>query len=129
MSSAREKFNELKARTGKIADAELDEFWETLAPMTLDGMIGEWKGGEFDTGHRMNWQLEKARWFGKTFKSVNDVQPLVCLDVDGNKFSNVEMGRARPACGWKSSAARSPRRWSTTANPFTTTSRRSTTTR
>lgn len=93
MSSAREKFNELKARTGKIADAELDEFWETLAPMTLDGMIGEWKGGEFDTGHRMNGQLEKARWFGKTFKSVNDVQPLVCLDVDGNKFSNVEMGK------------------------------------
>lgn len=56
-------------------------------------MIGEWKGGEFVTGHRMNGQLEKSRWFGKTFNSATDVQPLVCLDADGNKFSNVEMGK------------------------------------
>jgi hypothetical protein len=37
--------------------------------------------------------LEKAGWYGKTFKSVRDVQPLVCLDADGNKFSNVELGK------------------------------------
>jgi hypothetical protein len=30
-------------------------------------MLGESKGGEFVTGHQMNEQLEKARWFGKTF--------------------------------------------------------------
>ena len=41
----------------------------------------------------MNGQLEKAGWFGKTFKSAADVQPLVCLDADGNKFSNVAMGK------------------------------------
>jgi hypothetical protein len=90
---ARKKFTELKERTGRIPDVELDDFWATLEPATIDDMIGEWKGGEFVTGHRMNSQLEKSRWFGKTFNSATDVQPLVCLDADGNKFSNVEMGK------------------------------------
>lgn len=93
MDLARKKFTEFKERSGDIADSELDEFWAELSPATLDGMLGEWKGGEFQTGHKMNGQLEKAGWYGKTFKPVSDVQPLVCLDADGNKFSNVEMGK------------------------------------
>jgi Domain of unknown function (DUF4334)/GXWXG protein len=93
MSLARKKFTAFKERSGHIADAELDDFWATLRPATVDDMIGEWKGGEFLTGHKMNGQLEQAGWFGKTFKSASDVQPLVCVDADGNKFSNVAMGR------------------------------------
>lgn len=93
MDLARKKFTEFKERSGDIADSELDEFWAELAPATIDEMLGEWKGGEFQTGHKMNGQLDKAGWYGKTFKSVRDVQPLVCLDADGNKFSNVEMGK------------------------------------
>jgi GXWXG protein/Domain of unknown function (DUF4334) len=45
------------------------------------------------TGHRMNGLLAKAKWFGKTFTSATDVQPLVCLGDDGNKFSNVKLGK------------------------------------
>ena len=90
---ALKKFTEFKERTGSIDDAELDDFWASLPPATVDGMLGEWKGGEFVTGHRMNGQLEKSRWFGKTFNSSDDVQPLVCLDDDGNRFSNVKMGK------------------------------------
>jgi len=93
MSLARKKFTEFKERGGDIADAELDDFWATLEPATIDGMLGEWKGGEFVTGHKMNGKLEKLGWFGKTFKSAADVQPLVCLDGDGNKFSNVPAGK------------------------------------
>jgi hypothetical protein len=93
MSHPRARFTDFKRRSDAIADIELDQFWATLAPATIDAMIGEWKGGEFVTGHKMNGQLEKAGWFGKTFKSAADVQPLVCLDADGNKFSNVAMGK------------------------------------
>jgi len=53
MSLARKKFNEFKERTDAIPDQELDDFWAELEPATTDGMIGEWKGGEFLTGHRM----------------------------------------------------------------------------
>jgi hypothetical protein len=90
---AQKKFTAFKERSGDIADAELDEFWSELPPTTIEDLIGEWKGGEFQTGHKMNGQLEKARWFGKTFTSASEVQPLVCLDDDGNKFSNVAMGK------------------------------------
>jgi len=93
MSLARKQFTEFKERSEHTADAELDNFWATLPPATIDDMIGEWKGGEFLTGHKMNGRLEKAGWFGKSFKSASDVQPLVCIDSDGNKFSNVAMGK------------------------------------
>lgn len=93
MDLARKKFTEFKQRSGDIPDTELDEFWAELQPATIEGMIGEWKGGEFRTGHKLCGQLEKAGWFGKTFNSASDVQPLVCVDADGNKFSNVEMGK------------------------------------
>ncbi|QUR69341.1 DUF4334 domain-containing protein [Mycobacterium spongiae] len=93
MSLARAKFVEFKEHDGPIPDAQLDDFWATLSPATIDDMIGQWRGGEFRTGHRMNGALEKAGWFGKTFTSATDVQPLVCLDAQGNKFSNVAMGK------------------------------------
>ena len=63
MDPTRKKFTELKERSGDIPDAELDEFWTDLRPATIDGTIGEWKGGEFRTGHKMNGQLERAGWF------------------------------------------------------------------
>lgn len=91
MSDAREMFDGFRQRS-QIPDAELDQFWDRLAPANTDFMLGEWAGGEFVTGHKMNGLLEKARWFGKTFKSAMDVQPLVCLDENGEKFSNVKLG-------------------------------------
>jgi len=63
---ARKKFTEHKERAGRlvtgssrvfIPDAELDGFWTTLEPASIDFMIGEWIGGEFDTGHRENGTL------------------------------------------------------------------------
>ncbi len=93
MTAARKKFTGFTERGERIPDTELDEFWASLEPASIDHMIGDWKGGEFVTGHKMNGKLEKAGWFGKTFASAADVQPLVCLDADGNKFSNVEMGK------------------------------------
>ena len=93
MSLARKTFTQLKEHVGEIADADLDEFWASLRPATIEQMMGEWKGGEFCTGHKMNGQLEKAGWFGKTFNSASDVQPLICLDAEGNKFSNKAMGK------------------------------------
>jgi Domain of unknown function (DUF4334)/GXWXG protein len=90
MSLARKTFTELTARTDVIPDAALDAFWTTLEPASIDFMIGEWRGGEFHTGHRSNGFMKKLNWFGKTFVSASDAKPLVCLDADGNKFSNTE---------------------------------------
>lgn len=89
-SSARKTFEAFKERDGQLPDVELDAFWETLSPATIEFMIGEWKGGEFATGHRANGMLDRLNWFGKTFNSATNAQPLICLDADGKKFSNVE---------------------------------------
>jgi hypothetical protein len=93
MTEARETFTELKERTGQIPDAELDEFWATLEPTAVADLIGEWKGGAFDNGHPVVAGLAKANWFGKTMKSATEVLPIVCLDEDGNKFSNVKLAK------------------------------------
>jgi hypothetical protein len=58
--------------------------------VTIDFMVGEWKGGEFHTGHRANGFMARLNWFGKTFHSATDAKPLVCLDADGHKYSNTE---------------------------------------
>jgi Domain of unknown function (DUF4334)/GXWXG protein len=90
MSDAHQTFTAFTERTEQIPDAELDAFWATLTPATIDFMIGEWKGGEFQTGHRANGFMERLNWFGKTFHSATDAKPLVCLDDNGEKFSNTE---------------------------------------
>ncbi|NED61131.1 DUF4334 domain-containing protein, partial [Streptomyces sp. SID10244] len=40
-----------------------------------------------------NGLLDKAGWFGKTFTSRSDVQPLMCRDENGDLFSNTELGK------------------------------------
>jgi hypothetical protein len=90
---ARKVFTELRDRTGQIPDTELDDYWATLEPATIDFMIGEWKGGEFVTGHRINGLLAKANWFGKTITSPTDVLPIVCIDDNGEKSNNVKLAK------------------------------------
>jgi hypothetical protein len=85
---ARKRFIEFTDRTTQIPDDELDDFWESLSPVGIDFMIGEWKGGEFHTGHPANGAMAKGNWFGKTFVAPDDAKPLICLDAEGNKFSN-----------------------------------------
>jgi hypothetical protein len=88
--AARNQFIAFTERTDQLDDAELDEFWSTLIPITIEEMIGEWKGGEFFTGHRANGFMAKGNWYGKTFVSADDAKPLICLDENGEKFSNTE---------------------------------------
>ena len=57
-------------------------------------MIGEWKGGDFDTGH-LDPRRPGKRRTGSARCSVRRPtrKPLICLDDDGNKFSNTELGK------------------------------------
>jgi hypothetical protein len=93
MTKARNAFDELTARDGRLPDAELDAFWATLPTASIDELIGEWKGGAFDTGHAVSRLLAKANWFGKTMTSATDVLPIVCLDEHGEKFNNEKLSK------------------------------------
>src|SRR5690606_19252522 len=74
-----QRLEELRARTDRIDPRELDALWEHLAPARIDDLVGyRWKGFSFDTGHRTHTLLGRSRWYGKTFVSASEVQPLVC---------------------------------------------------
>lgn len=73
--------------------AELDEIWAALPTVTIDELLGQWRGGELPSGHPMDGQLEQVRWHGKWFNSRYDVAPMVCRDEDGNLYSNKEIGK------------------------------------
>ncbi|KXP14295.1 DUF4334 domain-containing protein [Tsukamurella pseudospumae] len=72
---------------------ELAALFAQLEPVSIDFLFGDWRGGELLSGHPMDGALGKARWYGKSFRSAVDVQPLVCLDENGVKFSNVALGK------------------------------------
>ncbi|MCG8965598.1 DUF4334 domain-containing protein [Streptomyces sp. CL12-4] len=90
---ARTRFQALRETKGTVEAAELDAVWAGLDTVRPEEILGEWKGGEFDTGHPLNGMLEQAGWYGKTFTSVHDVKPLVCRDAEGRLYSNRELGQ------------------------------------
>jgi uncharacterized protein DUF4334/GXWXG protein len=92
-STARARFFELRRHDGRVSATELDEIWAGLETVRPEEILGEWKGGEFDTGHPLNGKLDKARWYGKTFVSRTDAKPLICLDDAGERYSNTALGK------------------------------------
>jgi len=57
-------------------------------------MLGDWNnGGFFDTGHPVGPQLLEINWTGKSFKSVEDVDPVIIIQ-DGKKTSWGKWGYA-----------------------------------
>lgn len=73
--------------------ADLDEIWAALPTVTVDEILGDWRGGELPSGHPMDGQLAVVGWHGKWFRSWHDVAPMVCRDADGNLYSNKEIGK------------------------------------
>lgn len=74
------------------APAELDDLWATLPTVAAGDILGRYRGSAIPTGHPLERALVRARWWGKEFRAVDDVSPLLCLDDDGKLFSNTELG-------------------------------------
>lgn len=45
--------------------------------VTCEELLGRWRGSEVPTGHPMDGLLETYRWWGKEFRSADDVDPLL----------------------------------------------------
>ncbi|MGC9496541.1 DUF4334 domain-containing protein [Streptomyces sp. WG7] len=90
---ARTRFRTLRETKGPVEATELDAVWAALEVVRPEEILGEWKGGEFDTGHPLNGELAKAGWYGKTFTAVHDAKPLICRDPEGRLYSDRELGK------------------------------------
>lgn len=93
--SLQARFETLAARKDKTPLAELDELFDALPEVAEDFMLGEWNGGVFNTGHPGEAQLGALRWIGKTFRSRQDVDPIVSRGPDGGRVANPVMGAAQ----------------------------------
>lgn len=69
--------------------ARLDEvlaLYDGLPAVTPDDMLGEWQGSEIATGHLYDGLLGPSGWWGKRFRSVDEVDPLI-FERRGKRFA------------------------------------------
>lgn len=85
---------DLTTRDELIDVAELHALYDSLGSVACDEMLGDWRGGCFNTGHRGEKMLSKLGWAGKRFTEINDVNPIMGEDGDGNLVVNDVMGTA-----------------------------------
>jgi len=88
-------FEEFIRHKGKIASSKLDEFFASLEPVKAEELIGDWLGGYFPTGSKMEFWLKDFilfKWYGKSFLTPNDVLALI-VSFLGIKF-NIPGGTA-----------------------------------
>jgi hypothetical protein len=59
-----------------------------------EDLIGEWDGGSLDTGHPGHQKLQAMRWAGKSFRSVDDADPIIVYDEDGHRTWKKDWGHS-----------------------------------
>ncbi|BBH67619.1 hypothetical protein ACTI_43040 [Actinoplanes sp. OR16] len=91
--NARDRLAEIRDNGSKVTPDELDRLWAELPTLRPEDLIGTWKGSEFVSGHPFEGQLATIGWYGKTFASLTDVTPIVCVDEEGNRYANKEWAR------------------------------------
>ena len=59
-------------------------------------MLGEWEGGIINTGIALPQDpYGDGKWAGKSFKSVDEVQPMILYDDEKKRYWASEYGLAR----------------------------------
>lgn len=90
-----QRFNELIKAERVLTEAEVEEVFNQLPALSPKDLVGKWTGGSFNTGHPTHQQLASHKWAGKDFRSVNDVDPIMLFDDQGNRFWYSEYGHAQ----------------------------------
>src|SRR4051812_36983486 len=65
--------------------------YEQLEPISVEQILGTWKGGRFDGGAGP----DPIKWYGKRFVSRTHAEPLLCYAEDGSVYSYEKMGLAQ----------------------------------
>jgi hypothetical protein len=62
---------------GQVSPAEALAIFDQLDSVSVNFMLGAWRGSGFPTGHPMDGLLETYHWHGKRFDSPEQVYPLI----------------------------------------------------
>ncbi|KAL2825547.1 hypothetical protein BJY01DRAFT_256234 [Aspergillus pseudoustus] len=82
-------------RGDRITPLAATTYFNALPPISLESLIGSWRGTCVLTDHPGTKPLLDVHWEGKTFRSVNDVDPIIVRDGNGKRVVNGFMGKAR----------------------------------
>ncbi|KAJ7139180.1 GXWXG protein-domain-containing protein [Mycena epipterygia] len=80
---------------GQIAEETATKIFDQLKPVAPAFLMGEWAGGDFDTGHPTAGAMKGINWAGKAFRTEDDVDPIVVQGADGKRAFLPLYGRAR----------------------------------
>jgi hypothetical protein len=61
-------------------------FYDSLPALAPEEMLGNWKGREIATGHLYDGLLGPSGWWGKRFRSTDEVDPLI-FERRGRRFA------------------------------------------
>jgi uncharacterized protein DUF4334/GXWXG protein len=74
---SREAASKLQALRGRTTLEEALSFFDSLPAVTVDQMMGSWRGSGLETGHPFDGLLESTGWHGKRFLDADQAHPLV----------------------------------------------------
>jgi hypothetical protein len=77
-----------------VKEAEVAAVYNQLEPVDAKFLLGDWTGGDLDTGHIAHKALQGMRWAGKSFRAVDDVDPIIVYDDQNNRVWNKDFGHA-----------------------------------
>lgn len=90
MTNYKSELNEIQKKSYHGSE-ELFEFYDKLPPVTIEEMIGKWKGSSINcVGHWVTKSLDDMNWFGKWYPSQFDAHPLVCFNEDKKLFADTK---------------------------------------
>jgi hypothetical protein len=73
--------------TGSATTGQALEIFDSLEPVDVGFMMGNWTGEGFHSDHPMDGLLEAYHWYGKRFDSPEDAHPLVFSTLRGGLAS------------------------------------------
>ena len=80
-------------RAGDVPDDDLPALWRTLPPVAPADLRGLWQGWGVTREHRAGRMLVRSRWYGKLFRSDDDVAPIVRETDDGALVVDAALAR------------------------------------
>ena len=93
-NSPEEAFISLSQQGGLVSESSVEKIYNALQPIKSSFLIGDWDGGNLDTGHPGYKTLTEMRWAGKNFRSIDDVDPIVVLDEADRRVFGEDWGHA-----------------------------------
>lgn len=86
----------LTTSSDAVDHAQLESLFNQLKPISSEFLLGEWNGGIFNDAHPSGEALRQINWAGKTFHSIEQVQPVILHgEKPGERVWCEEYGLAR----------------------------------